>query len=171
MHLTLFNIVFREQGERETRVIITSGHAGLPDDEYALLEAYCPDPECDCRRVMLNVVSRREGSRYLASVGFGFDRNDAMAGPYLDPLNPQSQYADTLLPLLVLALADPTYVARLETHYQQFKRGAADQKDPAHEAIRQIWLDEKRWEASQNRKAPGVRKTTTGDRKKKRRKK
>ncbi len=73
MYLTPFASIFPEQGARETRVITTIGYPGLPDDEYALLEAYCADPECDCRRVMLNVVGRHQGDKYLASVSYGFD--------------------------------------------------------------------------------------------------
>jgi len=38
------------RGERVSRRV---------DDEYVLLEACCTDPACDCRRVMLNVASRR----------------------------------------------------------------------------------------------------------------
>lgn len=60
MHLIPFFEIFPEQGERETRTITTRGYLGLPADEYALVEAYCPDPKCDCRRVMINVVGRRQ---------------------------------------------------------------------------------------------------------------
>lgn len=122
MYLTPFVSVFREQGLQETRVFITRGHAGLPDDTYALMEAYCTDPACDCRRVMLNVIGQHQGPTPLASVSFAFDRDAEMAGPFLDPLNPRSQHADILFPLVVQILADPAYVARLESHYHQIKR-------------------------------------------------
>jgi hypothetical protein len=51
---------FPQQGTAETRVLTSRGHPVLPDDEYALLESFCTDPGCDCRRVMLNVISRRQ---------------------------------------------------------------------------------------------------------------
>ncbi len=151
MYLIPFVSVFREQGLKETRVLTTRSYAGVPDDEYALIEAYCTDPTCDCRRVMLNVVGRRQGDTSLASVSFGFERDAEMAGPFLDPLNPRSQYADALFPLVVQILADPAYVARLASHYRQLKRAAANPHDPAYETIRRLRLDEQRWAASVDR--------------------
>ena len=48
--------------ERETRTVtVQEGNPwGVPGDEYALVESYCTDPGCDCRRVMLNVLARQE---------------------------------------------------------------------------------------------------------------
>src|SRR5689334_3370125 len=100
--------VFPQQGTAETRVLTVSGHPTVPDDEYALLEAYCDDPTSDCRRGMLNVVARRQRS-VMASISYAFDRDDEFAGPFLDPLNPQSTYAEALLTLVAPVLADPAY--------------------------------------------------------------
>ena len=119
---------FPQQGVAETRTLLVRGDPTLPDDEYGLLELYCVDKGCDCRRVLLSVISRRR-QKVLASVGFAFDRDDTWAGPFLDPLNPQSRHADTLLSLVAQVLADPAYVARLEAHYEQVK---ATISDPAH---------------------------------------
>jgi hypothetical protein len=135
MYLIPFVHLFPDQAIAETRTMTTRNHPVLPDDEYALVEAYCADPQCDCRRVMLNVLARRQGKNCLASISFGFDRDEKMAGPFLDPLNPQSQYADVLLDLVTMVLADPTYLARLESHYHQVKR-AAD--DPTHPVYRML---------------------------------
>ena len=44
-----------------------------------------------------------------------------MAGPALDPLNPQSQYAGALLRLFEQAIKDHAYVERLQRHYRMFK--------------------------------------------------
>jgi hypothetical protein len=151
MYLTPFVMVFPRQAEAETRVLTTRGFPGLPDDQYALVEAYCTDPSCDCRRVMLNVAGRHQPGGYLAAIGFGFDRQADLAGPYLDPLNRQSPYAGTLFSQVVAILADPAYVARLEAHYYQFKQAAIDPKNPGYEALRRIRLDEQRREASQSR--------------------
>ena len=168
MYLTPFVSIFREQGLKETRVITIRHYPGLPDDDYALIEAYCTDPECDCRRVMLNVVSQRLPGTQLASISFGFDRHDEMAGPFLDPLNPRSHFADALLALVADILNDPAYVARLESHYHQFKRAITDPKDPGYETMRRIRADEKRWEASEDRKP--VARLATGSRKRRKKK-
>ena len=124
-YLVPFVQLFPELGQQETRTIVTCGYPGLPDDEYALVESYCPDPACDCRRVMLNVIARRDleqrRMRYLASIGFAFDRKAEFAGPELDPLNPQSEHAQVLLKLVSKILTDKAYVARLERHYRLVK--------------------------------------------------
>jgi hypothetical protein len=139
MNLIPFVMIFPEQGERETRTITTRGHHLLPDDEYALVDAYCPDPACDCRRVLLNVVGRRQMRRgYLASISFAFDREADLAGPLLDPLNPQSPYAEALFAYVAQILAtDPAYVDRLERHYQQIK-AANDPSQPGHQMLTRL---------------------------------
>jgi hypothetical protein len=157
MYLTPFVSVFGELGGKETRVLTVRGYTALPNDEYALLEAYCMDPACDCRRVMLNVVGRHQGASPLASVSFGFERDSEMAGPFLDPINPQSQYADVLFPLVVQILADQAYVSRLESHYRQVKRAAADPHDPSYETIQRLRRDGQRREVSMGRSAGRAR--------------
>jgi hypothetical protein len=124
-----FDAVFPEQARREVRTATVRGFAGLPDGDYGLLEAYCADPTCNCRRVMLNVVGRTQG-RVLASVSYAFERDDPIPGPMLDPLNPQSQYAHGALRLVTELLTDPDYVARLERHYYLVKGAATDPNHP-----------------------------------------
>jgi hypothetical protein len=129
--LIRFDRLFPQQAMAEVRVITLLRHPTLPDDEYALVESYCDDPACHCRRVLLSVVGRRAMTA-LASIGYGFDRDGEWAGPLLDPLNPQSRHADALLELLQqLVLTDPAFVARLEAHYYQVKGVAADPSRPA----------------------------------------
>ena len=123
--LTPFVLMFPSQGMMETRVIRTSDFPGLPDDDYGLQDSYCNDPACHCRRVMLNVASRRQQT-ILATISYAFDRDDDFAGPFLDPLNPQSVYSEILLHLVTDALDDPAYVERLEAHYYQVKGATAD---------------------------------------------
>ncbi len=88
MYSIHFVALFREQALAETRTLTTRGDAALPDDDYALAEAYCGDPQCACRRVMLNILGRRQGHVVTIRFGisFGFDRDDELAGTFLDPL-------------------------------------------------------------------------------------
>ncbi len=118
-----FHNYFPDLAEAECRVATVLNRRDLPDDEYGLLESYCDDPACDCRRVMLNVVSRKQ-NKILATVSFGFDPNDSMCGPFLDSLNRQSKHAPALLKLLESVLDDGAYVARLEWHYSLVKNAA-----------------------------------------------
>lgn len=132
--LVPFVRIFPRQAMAETRVLTTRGDPALPDDEYGLIESYCAKAGCHCRRVMLNVGARRQQA-ILASVSYGFDRDQEWAGPFLDPLNPQSPYAEVLLGLVAQVLADPTYVARLEAHYHQVKGAVADPSHPAQRLL------------------------------------
>ncbi len=146
MGLIPFVLLFREQGEAETRTITTQDHPVFPDDEYALVEFYCSDPTCDCRRVMLNVLPRRQAARgFLASISFAFDPDDefitrmGVTNPFLDPLNPQSEYAEFFLRFVQQMLEDdPAYVARLESHYHQVKQAMADPTHPAHQVLARL---------------------------------
>jgi hypothetical protein len=57
-----FSTLFEELARRETRDVTFTGQPEIPDDSYALLDYYCPDPDCDCQMVLLKVVARRAGS-------------------------------------------------------------------------------------------------------------
>jgi hypothetical protein len=122
VYLEPFHKHFPQVAQDEARTIMLRGgdRRGIPDGDYLLVESYCTDPTCDCRRVMLNVFTAKEGQ--VASISFGFDPDGSMPGPFLDPLNKQSAYADEVLDLVqTFALSDPEYVARLERHYTMMK--------------------------------------------------
>lgn len=141
MAMLTFNTLFPELAITEMRVLTIKGMGIVPDDEYGLLEFYCDELDCDCRRVIVNVVSRRT-QQFLASISYGWEsvefyekwagnRKDALEamGPYLDPLNQQSDYSPTFLRLFVqYVLPDIDYIERLKRHYQLFK--AALKKQP-----------------------------------------
>jgi hypothetical protein len=136
----LFREVEPEVAERETRTAtVLQTLDDLPADDYVLMESYCPDPACDCRRVMLNVAGREQTKEgWLATISFGLDRDEEMAGPFLDPLNPQSEYSGALLQVIEdVVLADRWYVERLEEHYQLVKRAAEDFGHPAYAKIQE----------------------------------
>lgn len=138
-----YSRLFPEQGAAETRVAFVLKHDVLPGDEYGLYELYCRDPDCDCRRVLINVFGRRQQERgILATIGYCFNRDDEFAGPYLDTLNPQTEYSDALLELVEQVLQDPAYVARLERHYRQVK--AAGRRPPASPAAVNGWRNQPR---------------------------
>jgi hypothetical protein len=95
---------------------------------------------------MINVVAEKHPTRYLASIGYGFDRQAKGAGPYLDLLNEQCPYAGALMRLVEeVALNDPRYVARLQRHYALVKRAAADPEHPAYETLRQATESDEGW--------------------------
>jgi hypothetical protein len=140
MDLMFFHKIEPEVAERETRTMtVLKAQDNLPPGNYTLMESYCPDPACDCRRVMLNITCKEQLERgYLATISYGFDRDEEMSGPFLDPLNPQSEYSDALLELVTRAvLSDRRYVERLEEHYHLVKQAAEEFGHPAYVRIQQ----------------------------------
>lgn len=165
MYLVPFLIVEPELAVKETRVMtLLESSRGVPAGSYGLIEFYCPDPECDCRRVLLNVAEENQPGEFLASISYGFDREEETAGPFLDPLNPQSPYAEGLLHLVERGvLPDSNYVARLERHYHRVKQAASDPEHPAYERLREAAsastsrAAHKALRRSRKRKPPGKR--------------
>ncbi len=135
--MTPFHSRFLDLAARETRSLhVLTGDGELPNGEYTLLEWFSDDPECDCRRVLVQVVPAGRPNDVLAVINYGWEsvefytewmHGDAKAGSEianasLDPLHPQSGYADYLLDLFRDVVdTDPHYVARLARHYELFK--------------------------------------------------
>ncbi len=131
-----FGAMFREVAERETRVLTTSNHPRLGSESYALVEVYCTEPDCDCRRLLINVV-RDSDMEHVATVSWAFDPKAPDRGPFLDPLNPQSDLSPALLDLVGRLLAsDRAYVDRLERHYRMVKESVADPDHDVHRILR-----------------------------------
>jgi hypothetical protein len=122
-------------GARETRSVTVLQRQDLPEGEYGFVELYCDEPGCDCRRVMIDVLRPETGwSKVWATISYGWESLDfyrewgvgdsdpiQIQGPYLDPLNPQTQYSSALLNLFRFLVQSPEYVARLQRHYQMFR--------------------------------------------------
>jgi hypothetical protein len=130
---------FPDLAARETRTITLHGRAGLPDGEYGMVEFYCDEPDCDCRRVIFRVVSAPPEMRTYATINYGWEslefytkwmHGDAklaaqMQGAELEPFGPQSKYSQAFLELVKWVLQDEAYVRRLQEHYRLFKEAMA----------------------------------------------
>jgi hypothetical protein len=73
-------------------------------------------------------------SKVWATISYGWETLDfyrkwgaaandliEMKGPFLDPLNPQTEYSPALLNVFRLLLESPDYAERLKGHYQMFR--------------------------------------------------
>ena len=136
MPFELFYKKFPEIAEKETRRIHALNDPNLPAGEYALLESYCDEAGCDCRRVFLNVVNLNTGE-LKAVIAYGWESknfyikwlgdNDPdlirdIQGPILNLASPQSEIAPELLNIVkVIVLKDRNYVNRLKKHYKMYK--------------------------------------------------
>jgi hypothetical protein len=128
---------FPETARREMLILrILDEGLPLPPGQYTFYELYCTEDDCDCRRVMLQVLSPRLPGRVLATINYGWEsvafytrwmRGDAeagsdCAGARLEPLNPQSELADALLAgFQDFVKTRPEFIAQLQRHYELFK--------------------------------------------------
>jgi len=137
--------ILKELALKEMRnASIFEGYSpGLPPDDYGLVEMYCNDDNCDCRRVMFSVLSEKRNA-FVAVIAYGWEdanfyrkwlkRDDPetireLQGPVLNKMSPQSDLAPALLDMIrELVLKDTLYIARLKRHYQLFK----EKVDPKH---------------------------------------
>ena len=148
MPMAPFHGAFPDLAERETRSVRVSGYPGLPDGTYLFLESYCNEADCDCRRVMINVVAETDPSRILAAINYGWESVAFYAkmvglemapeaqGPILDPLNDQSPSAPALQEIFRDVILDDTaYVERLKRHYAMFKKRVCGFDTPGLKAV------------------------------------
>lgn len=134
MAMTPFYTRFGDLAFQEMRVIFVRGMSDIPDGEYGFLELYCDELDCDCRRVIIDVVATTTGSKIWATINYGWETAahyatwagskeaaQDMCGAELDWLNPQTQYSGAFLKLFRHIIQDQAYVERLKRHYQMFK--------------------------------------------------
>jgi hypothetical protein len=136
--MVIFGKMFRDIAEKETRVITTFNDPKLGSESYAMVDVYCVDPACDCRRVMINVIRDRD-TKHLATINWAFDPKDPDRGPFLDRLNTQSPLSNALLKLFKEeVITDKRYVERLERHYKMVKDAVANPDHEVHNALKDV---------------------------------
>src|SRR5262249_6440421 len=119
--LEYFDDYFPEIAREETRYARLVGRNGIPDGEYALMEAYCTDPSCDCQNMMLAVVRYKEG--FVAAIRVILARDGTGARAFPDPCSARGEHVESILRWMQSeVLSDPQYIARLEHHCQMMKR-------------------------------------------------
>jgi hypothetical protein len=129
-----FHSVLPDLAMKEIRVAHLRGDGELPDGEFGFVELYCNEANCDCRRVVINVMSPATGSKVWATINYGWEslefyekwmQNKALAkeasGASIDTLNAQTPYSRAFLRLFQWVLEDELYVERLKRHYALFK--------------------------------------------------
>jgi len=133
-----FYIYFPDVAEKETRgiIILEGSKWKLPPATYSLLEMYCDEPDCDCRRVFFSVFSSLtknieavvaygwESPEFYAE-WFGDDKPEIikeLKGPILNLASPQSKIAPEILDLIKeAALTDENFIQRIKSHYRLFR--------------------------------------------------
>lgn len=130
-----FHSQFPEIAANETRMITVMNHASIPRGQYGLIEMYCNEPACDCRRVLFDIYDWERGTS-MAIIAFGWESEKFYArlfgdddpemirdlqGPVLNFGSLQSRHALAFLALVEGILKDSKYVSRLKRDYRIFK--------------------------------------------------
>lgn len=127
--------VFPRNAETETRkIILPQDTFGLPKGIYFLAENYCADKECDCRKVMINVVTMDDNPTVLGTVGFGWEDaeyykkwlnddqlGEEMASASIEVGGIQAGMEKECLDLVKNSLRDKNYVNLIKKRYKTFK--------------------------------------------------
>ena len=136
MPYTSFHEKFPEIAEKETKVITAIADPKLPQGNYILIESYCNEIDCDCRRVFLNIFSETR-NEFVAVIAYGWEKSkyyaewfgdndpqiiEDLKGPSLNLTSPQSDLAPILLDKVNnYILKDKSYIERIKRHYHMFK--------------------------------------------------
>ena len=149
MAMVSFSSEFPDVALNEARCIIAKEMRDIPNGEYIFLDSYCDDPDCDCRRVIINIISKDAPGNILATINYGWesvefykeflysdDEEEARlaAAATLDFLNFQSDLAPAFLEIFKDTLTQ-SYVKTLKSHYEMFKK-AIKQKQIIKDGIR-----------------------------------
>ena len=165
-----FHELFPELIDKETRFITILNDPVIPDDQYILVEVYCPDPNCNCRRVQLKVIAKENTKQgELVTISFGFERDKELAGPYIDPLNPRCSYAGALFKIVAPMLEkDSQYVDRLKSHYHMVKQAVTNPTPRVKRALARYNFDFYKQTDSRKelRRSPRISRTKKKKRKK-----
>lgn len=147
-----FHARFPEIAEKETYILTVMDSLNLPKGLYGLLEMYCNEPGCDCRRVFFDVYDWQR-RKSMAIIAYGWEDEtfyanwfkyseptlveiQDMRGPILNPGSPQSKYAPAFLASVTEMLQNDTnYVARLQRHYQMFKEAVDSESRPSRQGL------------------------------------
>lgn len=98
---------FPEIALEETNIFtVPENKDKVPEGDYFLIENYCLDKTCDCCKVMINFVPKRNNSVILATIGYGWESSSfyeewafgekdiasQMEGTHIEPGGIQSKY-------------------------------------------------------------------------------
>ena len=105
----------------------------LPDGEYGFIDTYCCDPECDCRKTMIqvmhngklvSVINYRWKSAAFYEKWMGSSAKDhmmpSMNGPSIDITSPDLVSREGVLALFD-ALLNDIWRGKFKKHYKEVK--------------------------------------------------
>ncbi|MCX6249679.1 MAG: SEC-C metal-binding domain-containing protein [Bacteroidetes bacterium] len=130
-----FQTYFPEIAKKETRCIQIFNDPKLAGDQFILLELFCDEPKCDCRRVMLNILSEKR-KKSVAVINYGWESEKyyenwfgkydkdviyELKGPSINILTRKTDITDKIFERVKITLEDNFYVKRIIEHYYIFQ--------------------------------------------------
>src|SRR5947199_6626200 len=127
MPLEAFDWICPDIARAETQVctVPPPGLPGVRPGAYVLREFYCTEPDCDCRRLLVQFLPLRGPGKIAASINFGWENagfyeewsgdaemSQEMARATLEPLAEQGPYARRFLQLFEQAIKNHSVVER-----------------------------------------------------------
>ncbi len=136
MPLQPFDQICPEIGSKEMRLCtVPTTKLGVPAGEYFLREFYCTEPDCDCRRVLVQFLAVHGNGEAAASINFGWEKAQyykkwsrvpdlwrEMAGATLEPFVEQGPHGDLFLAIFKNLVKNPALVAVFRRHYLLVKQ-------------------------------------------------
>jgi hypothetical protein len=113
-----FNQIFPDAEYPVTSLTLERKVGKTAKGVYSFVELYCIDKGCDCKRVMIFVLSEKQ--KVKAVISFGFDPDGPLAGPYLDEYHEQSAAAKDMLELFTFRINQDT--EWLEGMYDRYRQ-------------------------------------------------
>lgn len=117
----------------QVRTVSIKRSPQLPDGEYSFVDMYCADPECDCRKTMIQVM---HNGKLVSVINYGWEAatfyENWMGSSAKDKMMPKMHGAsiDISSPNLVgregvlalfNALINDMWIAKFKRHYDQVK--------------------------------------------------
>jgi hypothetical protein len=160
---------FPELVESEFRNIFVfdnGTHKYIPPGNYAFLELFCPDVDCDCRKVIINIVSV-EPTKTWAVLNYGWESEEyyktwwgtghkhykPMSGVTFDPPTKDPLRNEFLAVFQDIIKHDQSYARRIERHYAMFKEKMYE-KERKQSAMKKITLNTSGEKAGRNDPCP-----------------
>lgn len=137
-----FGYICPEIAKSETwRYTLPKAQHGLPAGHYCFPEFYCTETGCDCRRVWLVIKHFSKwppgnaAGKHIATIGYGWEKPEfymdwspgdpdaaELAGARVEPLQPQSEYAEAaLLMTKSVIFSSLGNILRIRQHYDAFR--------------------------------------------------
>jgi hypothetical protein len=115
-----FQQIFPRSNDPYMEVTLLSRYGKAAKGAYTFVESYCTEKGCDCRRVTVLVLSPK--GKLAAVIGFGFDPQGPLAGPFLDSFHKQTAAARDLLDIFTSRInEDAEWLGKMHDHYRQVR--------------------------------------------------